>query len=139
MDVAQALRLRKNDNRRFESVGRFESASSQPQTRFNKKNNIKEILVRNFFRKYPIGIEVSDMEQIRIEKDATYMFDEFVITTKDINSKNLAVFESKVAEKLKLRRIDKTYSNGDQNNEIYVSPNNNRKYGPLIKGTSIRD
>lgn len=103
MDVAQALRLRKND-RRFDSVGRQEVSSSQPQTRFNKKNNIKEILIRNFFRKYPIPIEVSDMEQIKIEKEAAYMFDEFVITTKEINSKSLAAFEAEVSNRLKLRR-----------------------------------
>lgn len=69
-------------------------------TRFNKKNNIKDILVRNFFRKFPIGIEVSDMEQIRIEKEAACLFEEFVLKTAEINSKNLATFENQIASNL---------------------------------------
>jgi hypothetical protein len=44
------------------------------------------------------------MEQIKIEKEAAYMFDEFVITTKEINSKSLAAFEAEVSNRLKLRR-----------------------------------
>lgn len=97
------LSLRKPD-KRFDSVSRADHAS-QHNSRFSKKNNIKEILVRNFFRKYPIGIEVSDMDQIRIEKETAHEFENFVNATKDINSKNLQVFEAQVSEKLRLKRL----------------------------------
>ena len=91
MNVAQALSLRKPD-RRFVSMGRQES-STQQNSRFNKKNNIRDILVRNFFRKYPIGLEVDDLEQIRIEKEVANSFEGFVLSQKEINSKNLNAFE----------------------------------------------
>jgi hypothetical protein len=53
------LGLRKPD-KRFDSHSRATETQSQAAGR--GKNNIKDILVRNFFRKYPIGIEVNDMD-----------------------------------------------------------------------------
>ena len=59
MNVAQALSLRKPDfprKQRNLTGGPHGSYDGNSQvSRFsNKKNNIKDILVRNFFRKYPI-------------------------------------------------------------------------------------
>lgn len=79
MNAQQMLSLRKPD-KRFDSIARNEP-TSQHNNRLNK-NNIKEILVRNFFRKFPIGIEVSDIDQIRIEKEVAFEFEEFVATNK---------------------------------------------------------
>jgi len=136
MNAQQMLSLRKPD-KRFDSIARNEP-SSQQHTRFSKKNNIKDILVRNFFRKFPIGIEVSDMDQIRIEKEAAFEFEEFVAANKEINSKNLTAFESKVAEKLRLKRVHTTQSVAERRKDAYVSPTNPKKYGPLI-GSNVRD
>lgn len=94
--------------------------------------------MRNFFRKFPIGIEVSDMDQIRIEKEAAFEFEEFVAATKEINSKNLTAFEAKVAEKLKLKRVHTTQSVAEPHKDAYVSPTNPKKYGPLL-GSNVRD
>ena len=125
MNVVQALNLRKPD-KRFDSVGRVGS-SDYYNTRLIKKNNIKDILVRNFFRKYPIGIEVSDMEQIRIEKEAALQFEEFVIKTGEINSKNLDAFDKQVAYSLKLLRVATNHSQIPRSNNM-TSPVN-RKFG----------
>jgi hypothetical protein len=133
MNVVAALNLRKPD-KRFESVGRTGS-SDKYNTRFNKKNNIKDILVRNFFRKYPIGIEVSDMEQIRIEKDAALQFEEFVIKTGEINSKNLDTFEKQVANSLKLIRAATNHSLVPRTHNM-TSPAN-RQHGALPVGNNI--
>ena len=55
MNAVQALSLRKPNR----------NAANSGDSRFqNKKSNIKEILMRNFFRKYPIGDTVSDAQQI---------------------------------------------------------------------------
>jgi hypothetical protein len=137
MNAQQMLSLRKPD-KRFDSLGRQEPNSQQQNTRFSKKNNIKDILVRNFFRKFPIGIEVSDMEQIRIEKEAAFEFEEFVIANKEINSKNLTAFEAKVAEKLRLKRILTTQSVAERNKDSFVSPTNKKQFGPLL-GSNVRD
>jgi hypothetical protein len=59
MSIQQVLSLRKPE-KRFDSHKR--PFASQEVNRHGKKNNIKDILVRNFFRKYPIGAEVSDMD-----------------------------------------------------------------------------
>ena len=125
MNTMQILSLRKPD-RRFDSLGRQEPNSQQQNTRFSKKNNIKDILVRNFFRKFPIGIEVSDMVQIRIEKEAAFEFEEFVIANKEINSKNLTAFETKIAEKLRLKRVLTTQSVVERNRDSFVSPVNRK-------------
>ena len=61
MNAIQALSLRKNDAFRNVSHGVHQS---DPSARISKKSNIKEILVRNFFRKYPISGEISDMQQL---------------------------------------------------------------------------
>ena len=37
---------------------------SEAGSRFGKKSNIKEMLIRNFFRKYPISITTPDLEQL---------------------------------------------------------------------------
>lgn len=136
MSMHHLLGLRKPD-KRFDSMHRSESYSQQVSRLF-KKNNIKDILVRNFFRKFPIGIEVSDMDQIRIEKEAAFEFEEFVAANKEINSKNLTAFESKVAEKLRLKRVHTTQSVAERRKDAYVSPTNPKKYGPLI-GSNVRD
>jgi hypothetical protein len=125
MNTMQILSLRKPD-RRFDSLGRQEPNSQQQNTRFSKKHNIKDILVRNFFRKFPIGIEVSDMDQIRIEKEAAFEFEEFVIANKEINSKNLTAFETKIAEKLRLKRVLTTQSVVERNRDSFVSPVNRK-------------
>lgn len=94
--------------------------------------------MRNFFRKFPIGIEVSDMDQIRIEKEAAFEFEAFVAATKEINSKNLTAFEAKTADKLKLKRVHTTQSVAERQKEAYISPSNPKKYGPLL-GSNVRD
>ena len=50
INAVQALNLRKPDHR-----NNFSSNMSQASSAYNKKSNIKDILVRNFFRKYQIG------------------------------------------------------------------------------------
>ena len=58
MNAIQALSLRKNEPRNAS----LNCAQSDTSSRFGKKSNIKEILVRNFFRKFPISGEVTDLE-----------------------------------------------------------------------------
>ena len=61
MNVAQTLNLRKPDRKpRNLTGGPYGSHEQQVvSSRFNtKKNNIKDILVRNFFRKYPIEASI---------------------------------------------------------------------------------
>ena len=65
MNAIQALSLRKPDARNLNGIP---SNASDAGSRFSKKSNIKEILVRNFFRKYPITGEVSDIQQLKIER-----------------------------------------------------------------------
>lgn len=58
MHAAQALNLRKSnratDTNSVDAVSRTGT----------KKNNIKEILVRNFFRKYPLAKDFNDKQQL---------------------------------------------------------------------------
>jgi hypothetical protein len=75
MNAIQALSLRKNDGMRNANHG---SHQSDTTSRFSKKSNIKEILVRNFFRKYPISDEISDMQQLQIERSVTSEMDSFI-------------------------------------------------------------
>ena len=64
-------------------------------SRFGRqKSNIKEILVRNFFRKYPIVEEVTDQQQAQIERSVTTEIETFVQQNLQINSKNLNEFET---------------------------------------------
>ena len=60
MNAIQALSLRKPEARN----SGLTSHNSETASRFSKRSNIKEMLVRNFFRKYPISGEVSDIQQL---------------------------------------------------------------------------
>ena len=51
---------------------------SDTTSRFSKKSNIKEILVRNFFRKYPISGDISDMQQLQMERQVANEMDTFI-------------------------------------------------------------
>ena len=62
------------------------------------------MLVRNFFRKYPISGEVSDMQQLQIERQVASEIETFVAKNSQINSKNLQEFESRLAQEVKLAR-----------------------------------
>ena len=75
MNAIQALSLRKNDAQRNSSHGVHQS---DPTSRFSKKSNIKEILVRNFFRKYPISGEISDIQQLQIEREVANEMENFI-------------------------------------------------------------
>lgn len=80
----------------------MDNASS---TRFqNKKSNIKDILVRNFFRKYPLTATTDDLQQLQIERDVAQEFDRFVATTKEISTRNLTDFEHQLARQHNLTR-----------------------------------
>lgn len=64
MNVAQALSLRKPDRQRNLTQGAHTSADNNRSgaSRFsNKRSNIKDILVRNFFKKYPIDRDMQDI------------------------------------------------------------------------------
>ena len=75
MNAIQALSLRKPDQR---NTNNLLSNGSEQNSRFSKKSNIKEILVRNFFRKFPISGEISDIEQLQIEREVASQMDNFV-------------------------------------------------------------
>jgi hypothetical protein len=77
---------------------------SETGSRFGRKSNIKEILVRNFFRKFPISGEVSDIEQLKIERQVAQQMDQFISTNAQINSKNLQEFENSLADQVNLKR-----------------------------------
>lgn len=62
------------------------------------------MLVRNFFRKYPISGEVSDMQQLQIERQVASEMESFVAKNSQINSKNLQEFEIRLAQEVKLAR-----------------------------------
>ena len=66
MNAIQALNLRKPNNR--QPGGSMPSNQSDAGSRFSKKSNIKEMLVRNFFRKYPISGDITDIQQLQIER-----------------------------------------------------------------------
>lgn len=76
MNAIQALNLRKRDGTR--NMMHSTHQSSDASSHFGKKSNIKEILVRNFFRKYPITGEVSDVQQLQIERTVVKEMDTFV-------------------------------------------------------------
>lgn len=77
---------------------------SDTTSRFSKKSNIKEILVRNFFRKYPISGDISDMQQLQMERQVANEMDTFIQQQPQINSKNLHEFESQLAQVIGLKR-----------------------------------
>ena len=100
MNVAQALSLRKPDRKARNLTGGPHGsydANSQISRFSNKKSNIKDILVRNFFRKYPIGPEMKDIQQLQVERDVGTEMEKFIASTRDINSKNLNEFETQLA------------------------------------------
>ena len=80
MNAIQALSLRKPDAARNGPMASSVSEAGS-HSRFGKKSNIKEILVRNFFRKYPLTGDISDMEQLQIERQVASEMDQFVSTT----------------------------------------------------------
>ena len=61
MNAIQALNLRKSEPARNHVSSSFHSETA---SRFGKKSNMKDILIRNFFRKYPISNDISDVEQL---------------------------------------------------------------------------
>ena len=63
LNAIQALSLRKPDiTRNNKDAMSQHHMQSEVGSRFGKKSNIKEMLIRNFFRKYPISISTSDMD-----------------------------------------------------------------------------
>jgi len=60
--------------------------------------------VRNFFRKYPISGEVTDLEQLQIERKVGSEMENFIQSTQQINSKNLQDFEAKLSAECMLKR-----------------------------------
>ena len=62
------------------------------------------MLVRNFFRKYPISGEISDMQQLQIERQVASELENFVNANNQINTKNLNEFEVKLARDCNLNR-----------------------------------
>lgn len=89
MNAIQALSLRKIEPRN----NSLNCAQSETGSRFGKKSNIKEILVRNFFRKFPISGDVNELEQLQIERTVAAEMEKFISATPQINSKNLYEFE----------------------------------------------
>ena len=76
--------------------GSYDSGSQV--SRFShKKNNIKDILVRNFFRKYPVDGQLKDIQQLQVEREVGLEMEKFIAQTRDINSKNLNEFETQLA------------------------------------------
>ena len=62
MNAIQALNLRKPDQQRNAQVATTSVHSHKTNdSRFNKRSNMKEILIRNFFRKYPLVGNITDM------------------------------------------------------------------------------
>ena len=78
MNAIQALSLRKPEVR---NIGGLSTTHSEVGSRFSKKSNIKEILVRNFFRKYPLDGNITDEGQLKIERKVAMEMDNFVNST----------------------------------------------------------
>ena len=84
MNAIQALNLRKPDNRQARGQGGAQSVHShktnvsEVNSRFSKRSNMKEILIRNFFRKYPLTGEITDMEQLQIERKVAAEMEGFI-------------------------------------------------------------
>jgi hypothetical protein len=94
MNAIQALSLRKPDVR---NASQINPGTTEGGSRFGKRSNIKEILTRNFFRKYPLHSDVTDMQQLQIERKVAAEMEKFIAATKQINSKNLTEFEVQLA------------------------------------------
>ena len=65
---------------------------------------MKEILIRNFFRKYPMGGDISDIEQMQIERTVATEMETFVIRNAPTNAKNLHEFETQLAQQIGVKR-----------------------------------
>lgn len=77
MNAIQALNLRKPDVRQSAASGTIsQDVTSRYAT--GKRSNIKDILVRNFFRKYPLPSETTDLQQLQIERQVAQDMDRFV-------------------------------------------------------------
>ena len=104
INAIAALSLRKPDHNR--NNANLSSNASEAGSRFgNKRSNMKEILVRNFFRKYPLDRAINDTQQLKIERFVASEMDNFVSTAKAIDSKNLHQFEMKLAQDVKLNKV----------------------------------
>ena len=78
--------------------------SEVSSSRFGKKSNIKEMLIRNFFRQYPIALDTPDLDQLEIERNVGMQMEEFVLKNGSINSKALREFETKLAKDVGLNK-----------------------------------
>ena len=101
MNAIQALNLRKSEPARNHVASSFHSETN---SRFGKRSNMKEILIRNFFRKFPISNDISDIEQLHMERTVASEMDTFVLHNAPINSKNLHEFETQLAQQIGLKR-----------------------------------
>ena len=101
MNAVQALSLRKPT--RGSSITGAHTTNDQMRFK-NRKSNIKDILARNFLRKYPIDHTLSDSEQLQIERTVTNEIDDFVSSTREINTRNLHEFEAQLAKKVNLNK-----------------------------------
>lgn len=52
--------------------------SEVSSSRLGKKSNIKEMLIRNFFRQYPITLVTPDADQLEIERKVAQKMGDFV-------------------------------------------------------------
>ena len=78
--------------------------SEVSSSRFGKKSNIKEMLIRNFFRQYPIALDTPDLDQLEIERNVGMQMEEFVLKNGSINSKALREFETRLAKDVGLNK-----------------------------------
>ena len=107
MNAIQALNLRKpdkgglNDRSPMSQYQMSEVSSS----RAPKKSNIKEMLIRNFFRQYPITLVTPDADQLEIERNVARQMEDFVSGHQgSINSKELHEFETRLAKDMGLTK-----------------------------------
>ena len=71
MNAAYSLNLRRPD-RRQELNQRHENA------KIAKRSHLKEILTRNFFRRYPVPTTTGQIDKLRIESLVTDEIDKFL-------------------------------------------------------------
>ena len=60
--------------------------------------------MRNFFRKYPLPSETTDLQQLQIERQVAQDMDRFVQSNQQINTKNLNELETQLARSLNLSK-----------------------------------
>lgn len=141
MNAIQSLGLRKPDNR---NAANNQANTSDATTRFNKKSNIKEMLIRNFFRKYPLQGEISDMQQLQIERQVASELEQFVNSNNQINTKILNEFETRLARDVGLskRPIDSRSPDMTSNkvrNLIKVTAKQSAATGANVRMSSQRN